>query len=210
MYQYFLLYSVYILHKLDHKRRTFKWNTHALSHDKMVSRATSIPTLKAVFFHVKKLSAMMLRWKINNIGKCLWENADIPKLVLVGMVVHDEDISVSLQHLKTFSMLAYNMLNYPLKCAPARTAGAHFSGYFINQWLMIEPWFSLLHALSVTYESLAPKYCIAPNKHTCLNKRDFYWPYLRNYWTELIHIFSPWSSGIQGSTLRVSWKSDKG
>ena len=33
----------------------------------------------------------------------------------------------------TFSMLAYCMLKYPLKCAPAVTVGAHFSGYISNK-----------------------------------------------------------------------------
>ena len=29
----------------------------------------------------------------------------------------------------TFSILPYYILKYPLKCAPAETAGAHLSGY---------------------------------------------------------------------------------
>ena len=32
----------------------------------------------------------------------------------------------------TFTVLAYYMLKYPLKCASAETAGAHFNRYFNN------------------------------------------------------------------------------
>ena len=48
----------------------------------------------------------------------------------------------------TFSTPAFYLLKYPLKCAPAGTAGAHFSGYSLfQQPMMKEPPFNFYDTL---------------------------------------------------------------
>ena len=46
----------------------------------------------------------------------------------------DEPSTITSFSKLTIKMLVYSMLKYPLKCAPAETAGAHFGGYLNNQW----------------------------------------------------------------------------
>ena len=68
-------------------------------------------------------SADLLIINLNNI-----EN--ISRLTVGALVIFYLCVLMSSENGFTFSMLAYYMLKYLLKCPAAATAGAHVSGYF--------------------------------------------------------------------------------
>ena len=56
------------------------------------------------------------------------------------------------------------MFGYPLQCAPASTAGVHFSGHLNDRWWQNHALTSLLHCLWLVGLSVASEYTSAGNR----------------------------------------------